>query len=70
MTHRGDSLELLGFEAIADAAHGFDEPRPVAQFLSLERTIDVHVRSLRQKLGDKARFVETVRGIGYRFKAE
>ena len=37
---------------------------------ALERTIDVHVRSLRQKLGDKARFVETVRGIGYRFKAE
>ncbi len=37
---------------------------------ALERTIDVHVRSLRQKLGEKARFVETVRGIGYRFKAE
>ena len=37
---------------------------------ALERTIDVHVRSLRQKLGDKGRFVETVRGIGYRFKAE
>ena len=37
---------------------------------ALERTIDVHVRSLRQKLGDKARFIETVRGIGYRFKAE
>ena len=37
---------------------------------SLERTIDVHVRSLRQKLGDKGHLVETVRGIGYRFKAE
>ncbi|MGC1272719.1 MAG: response regulator [Planctomycetaceae bacterium] len=36
---------------------------------SLERTIDVHVRSLRQKLGDKADFVETVRGIGYRFQS-
>ena len=35
---------------------------------SLERTIDVHVRSLRQKLGEKAAHVETVRGIGYRFK--
>jgi two-component system phosphate regulon response regulator PhoB len=35
---------------------------------ALERTIDVHVRSLRQKLGDKAHSVETVRGIGYRFK--
>ncbi|MFM9961532.1 MAG: response regulator [Planctomycetaceae bacterium] len=37
---------------------------------ALERTIDVHVRSLRQKLGDKGNLIETVRGIGYRFKAE
>lgn len=37
---------------------------------ALERTIDVHVRSLRQKLGDKGNLVETVRGIGYRFRAE
>lgn len=37
---------------------------------ALERTIDVHVRSLRQKLGGKGSLVETVRGIGYRFRAE
>ena len=37
---------------------------------ALERTIDVHVRSLRQKLGDKGHLIETVRGIGYRFRAE
>lgn len=37
---------------------------------ALERTIDVHVRSLRQKLGDRGHLVETVRGIGYRFKGE
>jgi two-component system phosphate regulon response regulator PhoB len=37
---------------------------------ALERTIDVHVRSLRQKLGDRADLVETVRGIGYRFRSE
>lgn len=30
------------------------------------RTVDVHVRHLRQKLGACARYVETVRGIGYR----
>lgn len=34
----------------------------------LERTIDVHVKSLRQKLGNKAEFIETVRGVGYRFR--
>jgi two-component system phosphate regulon response regulator PhoB len=36
----------------------------------LERTIDVHVRSLRQKLGEGAITIETVRGIGYRFARE
>lgn len=37
---------------------------------ALERTIDVHVRSLRQKLGDRSEMVETVRGVGYRFRHE
>ncbi len=35
--------------------------------LVLERTIDVHIRALRKKLGDSASLIETVRGIGYRF---
>lgn len=30
------------------------------------RTVDVHVRTLRQKLGDKGAMIETVRGVGYR----
>ena len=30
------------------------------------RTVDTHIRRLREKLGAAARFVETVRGIGYR----
>jgi two-component system phosphate regulon response regulator PhoB len=33
----------------------------------LERTIDVHVKTLRRKLG-RADLIETVRGVGYRFK--
>jgi two-component system phosphate regulon response regulator PhoB len=36
--------------------------------LVLERTIDVHVKSLRQKLGEKSEQIETVRGVGYRFR--
>ncbi|MEZ6057766.1 MAG: response regulator [Planctomycetaceae bacterium] len=35
---------------------------------SMERTIDVHVRSLREKLGSRADCIETVRGVGYRFR--
>lgn len=34
---------------------------------SLERTIDVHVRSLRKKMDALADLIETVRGVGYRF---
>lgn len=30
------------------------------------RTIDVHIRTLRQKLGEKGNIIETVRGVGYR----
>ena len=32
-----------------------------------DRNIDVHVRALRQKLGEHAAVIETVRGVGYRF---
>src|SRR5262245_57134793 len=38
--------------------------------LVLERTIDVHIKSLRQKLGEHAERIETVRGVGYRFREE
>ncbi len=34
----------------------------------LERTIDVHIRALRRKLDGLADVIETVRGVGYRFK--
>jgi two-component system phosphate regulon response regulator PhoB len=33
------------------------------------RTVDMHVARLRTKLGDAAPLIETVRGVGYRFKA-
>jgi two-component system phosphate regulon response regulator PhoB len=39
----------------------------------LERTIDVHIKTLRQKLteaGGSADLIETVRGVGYRFREE
>lgn len=32
----------------------------------VDRTIDVHVRKIREKLGDE--YIETVKGVGYRFK--
>ncbi|RTG94509.1 DNA-binding response regulator [Thermus scotoductus] len=40
-------------------------------FPGVDRVVDVHIASLRKKLGDdpeNPRFLETVRGVGYRFK--
>lgn len=34
----------------------------------VERTIDVHVRKIREKLGSYAELIETIKGVGYRFK--
>ncbi len=46
---------------IVDAVKGEDYP-------VTERSVDVQVAGLRRKLGDHGHYIETVRGIGYRFK--
>ena len=33
------------------------------------RTVDMHIRTLRQKLGESGAHIETVRGVGYRWEA-
>ena len=39
-------------------------------FTGESRTVDVHVRTLRQKLGEAGAYVETVRGYGYKISTE
>ena len=34
------------------------------------RTVDMHIRTLRQKLGEYGEMIETVRGLGYRLEAQ
>ncbi|MFH1152905.1 MAG: response regulator transcription factor [Pseudomonadota bacterium] len=46
---------------IVDAVHG-------ENYAVTERSVDVTVAGLRKKLGDCAGLIETVRGVGYRFK--
>ena len=41
-----------------------------AAYLGGTRTVDVHVQTLRRKLGPYASWVRTVRGVGYRFQEE
>jgi len=38
------------------------------EYLGETRTVDVHIRTLRQKLGACGEYIETVRGVGYRFQ--
>jgi DNA-binding response OmpR family regulator len=38
------------------------------QFEGYARTVDTHVRRLRQKLGRYSDWIETIRGVGYRFR--
>lgn len=47
-------------EALLQSVWGWD-------FDGGSRTVDVHVQTLRQKLGNHASCIETVRGVGYRF---
>lgn len=35
----------------------------------VDRTVDVHIRKIREKLGKHANIIETVKGIGYKFVA-
>ena len=50
-------------QQIVDAVRG-------ENYAVTERSIDVQIVGLRKKLGDHGKYIETVRGIGYRFKEE
>ena len=67
------------FEIISFLANKPGKVIPREQLLSsiwgadvyvVDRTIDVHVRKIREKLGEFSHLIETVKGVGYRFKAE
>ena len=49
---------VLKREQIMEAVWGFT-------YEGESRTIDMHIKSLRQKLGDGGKIIHTVRGVGY-----
>ena len=51
--------KVFGREEILEKVWGYD-------FDGENRTVDVHIRTLRTKLGDAGNIIETVRGIGYK----
>lgn len=54
---------VLSRDTLLDRAWGRD-------CFVIPRTVDTHVRRLRAKLKSASRYIETVRGVGYRFKGE
>lgn len=50
-------------ERLLQDVWGYDNPID-------SRTVDTHMRRLREKIGVAADYLETIRGVGYRFKAE
>ena len=67
-------FELLRFLA-ANPSRVFTRERLLSEVWGYDyfggtRTVDVHVRRLRAKLGDLESLIGTVRGVGYRFESE
>ena len=54
---------VLSRDKLLETIWGFD-------YEGETRTVDVHIRSLRQKLEDAADQIETVRGVGYRMRSQ
>lgn len=52
---------VLDRDMLLDAVWGYD-------YAGYARTVDTHVKRLRQKLGDRAEWIVTLRGTGYRMK--
>ena len=52
---------VLSRDRLLDGVFGYDSD-------IYDRTVDVHIKSLRKKLGKARDYIETVRGAGYRFK--
>ncbi|MCD6283604.1 response regulator transcription factor [bacterium] len=46
---------------IVDAIHG-------EEYIVTDRAVDVQISGLRKKLGNYGKYIETVRGVGYRFR--
>ena len=54
---------VLTRATLMDRVWGFESERE-------NRTLDVHIRTLRVKLGEAGSYIETVRGIGYKIGGE
>ncbi len=59
----GNRGKVFSRERLLDAVWGSD-------VVVVDRTVDVHIRKIREKLGEDAGMIETIKGVGYRFREE
>ena len=52
---------VISREYILEKIWGYD-------YFGETRTVDVHIRYLRKKLGEDENFIDTIRGLGYKIK--
>jgi two-component system alkaline phosphatase synthesis response regulator PhoP len=57
----GNRGKVFSREMLLNAIWGTD-------VVVVDRTIDVHIRKIREKLGDDAAAIETIKGVGYRYR--
>ncbi len=57
-SHRG---RVISREVLLNAVWG-------ENVVVVDRTVDVHIRKIREKLSEYGNYIETVKGVGYRFK--
>jgi len=55
--------KVFSRQEILDSLWGYDK-------VVVDRTVDVHIKNLREKLGSAARFIKNVRGVGYKISEE
>jgi DNA-binding response OmpR family regulator len=74
MIFTATELRLLHFLA-SHPGRVFTRDRLLSRIISedafvVDRNIDVHIQSIRKKLGEHRNLIETIRGVGYRFQDE
>jgi two-component system alkaline phosphatase synthesis response regulator PhoP len=57
----GNPGKVYSREMLLNAVWGLD-------VVVVDRTVDVHIRKIREKLGEDATVIETIKGVGYRFR--
>ena len=66
MCIRDSPGQVISREELLDSVWGYD-------YVGETRTLDMHIRTLRQKLSDNAdqpKYIKTIRGVGYRFNKD